>query len=374
MMTNSLQIYRVGGYIRDKLLGLNPHDCDYVVVGSTAEEMLKRGFIQVGRAFPVFLHPKTREEYALARCEKKISHGHTGFLVHAHPSVTLEEDLKRRDITINAIAESFDGELIDPYGGLQDLHNHIIRHVSEAFTEDPLRILRIARFVAKLNFSVAPETKSLIQEMALKNDIYTISRERIIEELTKALEYTNSHLFFITLRDVNCLDKFFPSIAKIMENHNSWQKLISLMQEACDAQTKLFYLGMLYHENSLNNNFYEFTNSNKVIDIINKSITLNTLDITQQTELDILGKFKQLDIWRNYARFEEIFYYLTLYTLKSGISVDKIKLSAQLASILHAVDLKPIITISDKQNIAMQIKQHYVTIINKFQLGTINHD
>lgn len=373
-MIDNSQIYRVGGYVRDKLLGMNANDCDYVVVGSTPEEMLRHGFTQVGRSFPVFLHPQTKEEYALARCEKKISSGHTGFVVYASPDVTLEEDLKRRDITINAIAEDCHGALIDPYGGLSDLQNHTIRHVSEAFSEDPLRILRVARFATKLNFSIATETRTLLKTMATTSDIYTISRERIIEELNKSLSFTQSSIFFITLREVNCLDKFFPSMQNIMNNDYLWDKLITITLTSANVNTKLFYLGMLYHEANLSSHLAEIINSSKIITSINKGLVLLDFDIGNLTSQIILEKFKQLDIWRNYNRFLEVLELYDSYVTKFAEQKNKVNTIKQLAASLHHVDLKSAIATSAPHDIAINIKQQYLAIIDKFKLGIVNHD
>lgn len=185
-----MQIYLVGGAVRDELLGRTVVERDYVVVGSTLEEMTQAGFTQVGKDFPVFLHPETKEEYALARTERKQGQGYTGFICDFSKDITLEEDLRRRDLTINAIAKTEDGQLIDPYGGLNDLNKKVIRHVSEAFAEDPLRILRIARFAARyhyLDFTIASETLSLVKEMIAKGELTTLTSERIWLECEKSL-------------------------------------------------------------------------------------------------------------------------------------------------------------------------------------------
>ena len=175
-----MQCYVVGGAVRDALLGLPVKDCDWVVVGSTPDEMLSRGFRPVGKDFPVFLHPQTQEEYALARTERKSGNGYTGFVCHAAPDVTLEEDLLRRDLTINAIARDADGQLIDPYGGVRDLEARVFRHVSPAFAEDPLRILRVARFAARFtDFEVAPETRALMQHMVAAGEVDHLVAERV---------------------------------------------------------------------------------------------------------------------------------------------------------------------------------------------------
>ncbi|MDB3993531.1 multifunctional CCA addition/repair protein [Gammaproteobacteria bacterium] len=210
-----MKTYLVGGAIRDKLLNIPVRDRDWVVVGSTPKELTSLGFSQVGKGFPVFLHPKTKQEYALARTEKKISSGHTGFKINAAPDVTLEEDLKRRDLTINAIAESAHGELIDPYGGRQDIKDRKLRHVSEAFREDPLRVLRVARFAAKLahlGFSIAEETLLLMEDISQSDQLETLSSERVWQELESALMTTSPAIFISTLRDCGALKTVLPEV------------------------------------------------------------------------------------------------------------------------------------------------------------------
>ncbi|KXW59299.1 multifunctional CCA protein [Ferrovum myxofaciens] len=210
-----MQIYEVGGALRDELLGLPSTDRDWVVVGTTPEEMETRGFQPVGRDFPVFLHPATHEEYALARTERKTAPGYRGFILHADPTVTLEEDLKRRDLTINAMARDSNHRWIDPYGGLTDLKNRILRHVSPAFSEDPVRLLRVARFLAKLapfGFTVAPETSALLRQMVNNGEVDALVPERILQELNKGMETTNPARMFEALADWGALKKFFPTI------------------------------------------------------------------------------------------------------------------------------------------------------------------
>ncbi len=203
-----MKIYLVGGAVRDKLLGLPVKDRDWVVVGASAEEMLELGYEQVGKDFPVFLHPQTKEEYALARTERKTGTGHTGFSINASPEVTLEEDLLRRDLTINAMAEDEDGNLIDPYGGREDIHNKILRHVSDAFSEDPLRVLRVARFSARfahLGFEVAQETLQMMQQLVNNSELNTLPPERVWQEVRRALSEQTPAFFFLTLRDCYAL-------------------------------------------------------------------------------------------------------------------------------------------------------------------------
>nr|WP_211073197.1 MULTISPECIES: multifunctional CCA addition/repair protein [Pantoea] len=205
----------VGGAVRDALLRLPVKDRDWVVVGATPDSMLAQGYQQVGRDFPVFLHPESREEYALARTERKSGNGYTGFVTQFAPDVTLEQDLQRRDLTINAIAQAADGTLIDPYHGQQDLQQRTLRHVSAAFNEDPLRVLRVARFAARfahLNFRVAPETQALMREMAHSGELAHLTAERVWKETEKALLTRNPQVYFQLLRDCDALQVLFPEI------------------------------------------------------------------------------------------------------------------------------------------------------------------
>lgn len=210
-----MKIYLVGGAVRDALLGLPVKDKDWVVVGATPQEMLDAGYQQVGRDFPVFLHPQTREEYALARTERKSGSGYTGFTCYAAADVTLEADLQRRDLTINALARDDDGEIIDPYNGRRDLENRLLRHVSPAFSEDPLRVLRVARFAARyahLSFRIADETLALMREMTADGELAHLTPERVWKETENALTTRNPQVFFQVLRDCGALRVLFPEI------------------------------------------------------------------------------------------------------------------------------------------------------------------
>jgi tRNA nucleotidyltransferase (CCA-adding enzyme) len=210
-----MQTYLVGGAVRDKLLNIPVKDRDWVVVGATIEEMLNNDFQQVGKDFPVFLHPHSKEEYALARTERKSGKGYTGFIVHASPEVTLEEDLLRRDLTINAMAEDESGNLIDPYQGLQDIKEKILRHVSPAFAEDPLRVLRVARFAARfaqLGFSIAPETLNLMKNIVENGELQYLIAERVWQEIQNALSENSPQVFFEVLRSCNALVEIMPEL------------------------------------------------------------------------------------------------------------------------------------------------------------------
>lgn len=209
------QTYLVGGAVRDALLGLPAGDRDFVVVGASMQQMLEAGYRQVGRDFPVFLHPDTGEEHALARTERKSGRGYTGFVVHADPSVTLEDDLRRRDFTINAIARAEDGALVDPFGGARDIDARVLRHVGEAFVEDPLRVLRAARFMARfapLGFTVAAETLALMRQMAASGELATLVPERVWQELAKALRAASPGAFLRTLRQAEALRAVLPEV------------------------------------------------------------------------------------------------------------------------------------------------------------------
>ena len=210
-----MRVFLVGGAVRDQLLGLEVKDRDFVVINSTPEHMLAQGFNQVGKDFPVFLHPKTGEEYALARTERKQGIGYTGFSCYAGQDVSLEDDLARRDLTINAIAQSADQQLIDPYRGQQDLERKILRHISPAFSEDPLRVLRVARFAArfaKLGFSIAEETQQLMANIAEGGELQSLSPERIWTETEKALQTDSPQTYFQVLRDCGGLAALFPEV------------------------------------------------------------------------------------------------------------------------------------------------------------------
>lgn len=214
-LADNVKTYLVGGAVRDALLGLPPGDRDFVVVGASVQQMLDAGYRQVGRDFPVFLHPDTGEEHALARTERKSGRGYTGFVVHADPSVTLEEDLRRRDFTINAIARAQDGTLVDPFGSARDVEARVLRHVGEAFVEDPLRVLRAARFMARfapLGFTVAPDTLALMRQMAASGELAALVPERVWQELAKALRAPAPGAFLRTLRAADALRAVLPEV------------------------------------------------------------------------------------------------------------------------------------------------------------------
>jgi tRNA nucleotidyltransferase (CCA-adding enzyme) len=213
-----MKTYLVGGAVRDRLLGLPVLERDWVVVGATPAELGALGYRSVGKDFPVFLHPDTKEEHALARTERKTAKGYHGFEFHTEPGVTLEDDLKRRDLTINAIAEDTDARLVDPYGGVKDIEARVLRHVSPAFSEDPVRVLRAARFAARfapLGFTVAPETLALMHDMAESGEVDALVPERVWQETLKALDCERPSVYFEVLRECGALKKVFPELERL---------------------------------------------------------------------------------------------------------------------------------------------------------------
>ena len=210
-----MKVYRVGGCVRDRLLGLPVSDIDWVVTGATAKQMQDAGYKVIGKDFPVFLHPQSKQEYALARTERKTAPGYRGFEISADPATTIEQDLLRRDLTINAMAEDEQGNLVDPYGGQKDIEDRILRHVSDAFVEDPLRVLRVARFAARfhnLGFTIAGDTRDLIRQIGESGELDALVPERVWSELSRALDETDPAVFFTSLRDCGVLVRLFPEI------------------------------------------------------------------------------------------------------------------------------------------------------------------
>ncbi|MGO0309051.1 polynucleotide adenylyltransferase [Endozoicomonas acroporae] len=240
-----MQVYRVGGAVRDQLLGLPVKDNDWVVVGATPGQMKDLGYQPVGRDFPVFLHPQTKEEYALARTERKTGHGYAGFSFHTSVDISLEEDLLRRDLTINAMAEDQHGNIIDPYGGQEDLKNRRLRHISPAFQEDPLRILRVARFAARLaplGFLVAEETLELMSNMVNNGEASHLVPERVWQETSRALMEPSPSVYFQTLESCGALKAVLPEFRSLIHN----QTLLHLNMAARDNSTALIRFGCLF--------------------------------------------------------------------------------------------------------------------------------
>lgn len=292
-MELNLKTYLVGGAVRDKLLGRPVVEKDYVVVGATPEDLLSQGYKPVGKDFPVFLHPKTKEEYALARTERKTGAGHTGFECFSSPDVTLEDDLLRRDLTVNAIAENDNGNLIDPYHGQTDLKNRILNHVSPAFSEDPLRVLRVARFMAQLkefNFQISEATKALMTELSSSKEIQALSGERVWRELYKALDCDGANLFFNVLKEVGF---------NIIPHPGSYLGCIK------DLDPELKF-AVLFHESLDKLTFNPPSKYSELADLIHKyKSTYELLIVKSMAPADVYALLKGLDVIRRPERFEK---------------------------------------------------------------------
>ena len=331
-----MQVYLVGGAVRDALLNRKVIERDYVVVGATPEEMLSQGFTQVGKDFPVFLHPKTQEEYALARTERKSGKGYTGFVCDASSSVTLEEDLLRRDLTVNAIAQDNLGNLIDPYGGKKDLENRLLRHVSEAFSEDPLRVFRVARFATRyayLGFSIATETMALMQSMAQSGELSTLSAERVWQETKRSLLEKTPHVFFTVLNQAHGLNDWFTELERNLDTALETLKTAvdlekveneSVVKDTDTETARLItrFTALLTHlnEEEAKQLCSRLKVQNQVSDIVSlackfKGFLLNA----QNSPADLLVLFNGCDAWRREERFTLLLSAFAPYAHNKGI-------------------------------------------------------
>ena len=341
-----MQIYLVGGAVRDALLNRKVVERDYVVVGATPEEMLSQGFTQVGKDFPVFLHPKTQEEYALARTERKSGKGYTGFVCDASSSVTLEEDLLRRDLTVNAIAQDNLGNLIDPYGGKKDLENRLLRHVSEAFSEDPLRVFRVARFATRyayLGFTIATETMALMQSMAQSGELSTLSAERVWQETKRSLLEKTPHVFFTVLNQAHGLNDWFTELERNVDTALETLKTAVALEkaenesvvkytgsetplpESSDSETARLitrFTALLTHLNE--EEAKQLCNRLKVQNQVSEIVSLackfkGFLLNAQNSPADLLVLFNGCDAWRREERFTLLLSAFAPYAHNKGI-------------------------------------------------------
>ena len=316
-----MQIYLVGGAIRDRLLGFPPpYENDWVVVNGTPEDLDSRGYKKVGKSFPVYINPHTGDEYALARKESKTGVGYHGFDFDANPNITLEEDLARRDLTINAIAEDENGLLIDPYKGQEDLDNRKLRHVSLAFKEDPLRVLRIARFKAKLHnlgFTIAEETYSLITEIVESGELLALVPERIWLETEKTLKHSRFDQYFKTLIQINALDQIYPDLAGLQKDFFSHIIFQQASQEMVSTKYRfaVIFYALLKEKNSDIKEIIEsmqksmnFPNSYKEIPLLlNNSFSLINKDISKFTPEHILTIIEKLNALKKPENLQAIF-------------------------------------------------------------------
>lgn len=306
-----MKTYLVGGAVRDELLDLLVKDRDWVVTGATPEEMLKRGFKQVGADFPVFLHPDTREEYALARTERKQGRGYHGFTVYSAPDVTLEDDLKRRDLTINAMAKSTEGELVDPFGGRQDIQTRSLRHVSEAFAEDPLRILRTARFAARLQplgFTVAEPTMALMQEMVKAGEVEHLVPERVWQEIQRALHENEPGTFFDVLRNCGALATIIPELDQDDTYSAALKALRCVHSSAGGTSARFAALMSPLAENEARKRAAQLKAPNDCQDLasLTTSLVPRVLSMPGHQPAVLLEVLDEADVWRRADRFKEL--------------------------------------------------------------------
>ncbi len=306
-----MKTYLVGGAVRDELLGLPVKDRDWVVTGATPDEMLRQGFKQVGADFPVFLHPHTREEYALARTERKQGRGYHGFTVYSAPDVTLEDDLERRDLTINAMAKSADGELVDPFGGREDIQTRRLRHVSEAFTEDPLRILRTARFAARLHplgFTVAEPTMVLMRKMVAEEEVEHLVPERVWQEIQRALHENEPGTFFDVLRDCGALAGIIPEL----EPDDTYEAALSALRCAHNSkgETSVRFAALmspLTPDDAINRSAQlKAPNNCQDLARLTTSLMPQIRSMTHYRAETLLDVLDEADVWRRADRFTEL--------------------------------------------------------------------
>ena len=313
-----MKTYQVGGAVRDRLLGLPVHDIDYVVVGSSVKEMLGNGFRPVGSHFPVFLHPQTQHEYALARTERKTAPGHQGFVFHADPSIRLADDLKRRDLTINAMAQEVNasgelvGHLIDPYRGKVDLEQGIFRHLSDAFSEDPLRVLRVARFAARFpTFTIAPETLAIMKYMVSKDELKTLSKERIWQELARALRSQAPERFIDVLEECGALEEIWPTAFTVQwRNMSSRKEMLAQLNQVVavhpEIDKRLAILLKKLKPAEISTWGGELRVPNEITEYCFAVAEFEACHEFVLSPHIVLDLFNRTDVWRKPARFTEV--------------------------------------------------------------------
>ena len=302
-----MKIYHVGGAVRDQIMGLTVKDRDYVVVGSTSEEMVKLGYKPVGKDFPVFLHPKTHYEYALARTERKVSKGYKGFKVYASKKVTLEEDLERRDLTINAIAKDKRGQFIDPFNGTGDIRKKILRHVSSAFVEDPIRVLRIARFSARFHqFKIHPTTQSILKKIVKNKEIEAVASERVWHEISVGLLEKKSHLMFDVLHQCGALEVLIPEI-NYVKNKNYIKRSLEYANNfkySLDIKAAIFFMHVYTSKTSVKDiaKIYTRLSVPNSVRKLTEKLADNMTDLREFKKLkprQILDLIYKMDLFRN---------------------------------------------------------------------------
>ena len=334
-----MKIYLVGGAVRDELLGLLVKEKDWVVVGATPEEMIACGFKPVGKEFPVFLHPQTHEEYTLARTERKITKGYKGFSFYATPNVTLEEDLKRRDLTINAMAKTPRGKIIDPYGGQQDLKNKILRHVSPAFQEDPVRILRLARLATKFpEFSIHPEILDLMKRMTGAGEVNALTPDRVWQELVRALANEAPIRFFKILHDCGALDILFHAL------HPENKGMDALSQIANKTSSSIIRFAALlsdFSSEAIQKLTLQYRVPNEYSDLAIMISRFQRLykNVSRMNEKELLNFILKTDALRKDRRFEQFLFICASLYPELEKNNDRIK---KAITVIKSIDVKPL--------------------------------
>jgi len=365
-----MKIYLVGGAVRDKLLGLPVKEKDWVVVGATVNDMINKGFRQVGKEFPVFLHPKTHEEYALARKERKVEPGYKGFDFDTAPTVSLEDDLMRRDLTINAMAETPDGKLIDPYQGQKDLELKLLRHVSPAFAEDPVRILRIGRFLARFadkGFSIAPETRQLMQQMVKAGEVDALVAERVWKELERALGEPHPEKFFEALAACDAIEILFP---QLLRNETG---IKALMAASClDKDTSVRFAALLHDLPEPKTTIaklcrrYRAPAAYKELALLTAGLFETAIHSKQLNAEDLLHLFAKLDTYRRDKRFLQFLVCCQAIAKARDIQFDADWLLACAQASKH-IDIKALMTKGlTGQKLAEKIKKERLARISAF--------
>lgn len=360
-----MEIYLVGGAVRDMLLGITPKDKDYVVVGATEKQMLDRGFIKISASFPIFIDPETRDEYALARAEKKTGSGYHGFTTDFSTNITLEDDLRRRDLTINSIAMDSNNNLIDPFSGHSDLKNRVLRHTSNAFVEDPLRVIRLARFKAQFcdfDFSIADDTKDLVSRIIKSGELNHLKKERLNIEFIKALK--NPKIFFETLDTLNALKITFPTLKKVLQNipnisffnHQLYQQI------STDERIALALINI----NMSNLPFIrsELSLTNKQYKLLKAVVTINTIMQNNFNPPETLKSLKSSNILRDLTlQLQSIQTYLIFIKINSDERVIKFNALKKMITELSNLDIQSLLTKTSQTELQQAI--------HKLQLETI---
>jgi len=358
-----MKAYLVGGAVRDELLRRQVHENDWVVIGETPDSMLAAGFQQVGKDFPVFLHPHTKEEYALARTERKVDRGYHGFIFNTAQSVTLEEDLMRRDLTINAIAKDSEGHLIDPYGGVHDLEHKILRHVSPAFSEDPVRILRVARFAARFpEFRIADDTFHLMRKMVRSGEVDALVPERVWRETEKAMSEVNPAKFIHALEGCGALKILFP----FLHDHKSYEQLFAITNDTTERITLLLHSAGSVKENHRWYKYYRLPQA--IIEMLGL-LEMNLVHYKNAFRLrpeELLAFFKNMDVFRREKRFEKWLRLCYLLQLHEGDTADPQGYFLDRYHAIKRIDLPPFIRTKNGKIIAQYIEEQRL-----FRLGRV---